>query len=94
MKKTIRWGIIGCGKIAAKFASDLKLVDDAVLYAVAARSYDAAAAFAATHQASKAYDNYTALVQDESVDVIYIAKHHKNKYEHTLIYIENVIAVL
>ncbi len=94
MKKTIRWGIIGCGKIAAKFASDLKLVDDAVLYAVAARSYDAAAAFAATHQASKAYDNYTALVQDESVDVIYIATPHSFHYEHTMLCIAHGKAVL
>jgi len=35
--ETIRWGILGCGRIARKFASDLTLVDGAELSAVAAR---------------------------------------------------------
>jgi predicted dehydrogenase len=37
MAEKIRWGILGCGKIAAKFAADLRLVKDAELFAVASR---------------------------------------------------------
>ena len=35
--KKVKWGIIGLGNIAAQFASDLLLLDDAVLTACASR---------------------------------------------------------
>ncbi len=44
--KTIRWGILGCGKIAKKFAADLKFVKNAELIAVGAREQSTADAFA------------------------------------------------
>ena len=37
MSRKIRWGILGCGNIANKFADDLRWVDDAELMAVASR---------------------------------------------------------
>ena len=39
MDTKIRWGILGCGNIANKFATDLKLVEDAELTAVASRDH-------------------------------------------------------
>ena len=38
--KTIRWGIIGAGKIATKFAKDLSTVSNAKLYAIASRNLE------------------------------------------------------
>ena len=37
--KKIRWGILGCGKIAEKFASDLELSENAALVACASRIF-------------------------------------------------------
>ena len=45
MKSKINWGIIGLGKIANKFASDLLLSKKANLYAVASRDFEKAKLF-------------------------------------------------
>ena len=43
---TLRWGILGAGKIAKAFATDLEQTDRGTLVAVASRSLDKAKAFA------------------------------------------------
>jgi predicted dehydrogenase len=94
MNKTIRWGILGCGKIARKFASDLALVKNAKLFAVAARSTETATEFAKEFNASKAYGSYQELVADSDVDVIYIATPHALHYEHVMLCLQHKKAVL
>jgi predicted dehydrogenase len=90
----IRWGILGCGKIAVKFAQDLKLVEGAELRAVASRDGDRARAFAAEHGAKEALDNYLDLAQHAEVDVIYIATPHSHHHEHSLLCLNRGKAVL
>jgi predicted dehydrogenase len=90
----IRWGILGCGKIANKFASDLKLVMDAELVAVAARDGERARSFAATYNVIHAFDSYEGLVTCPLVDVIYIATPHGFHHEHALLCIRHGKAVL
>ena len=68
-----RFGIIGCGFIASRFAQALKQSDSAQLYAVAARDPARAAEFAQKHGAVKSYGSYTELLEDPEVDCIYIA---------------------
>ena len=46
MDKMINWGILGCGNIANKFATDLQTVSGSVLRAVAAQDLDRAQNFA------------------------------------------------
>jgi len=70
------WGIIGLGTIANTFASDLKLVPKANLYAVASRNIEKAIAFRDTHNASICYSNYNKLANDPDVDIIYISTPH------------------
>ena len=74
--KKIKWGIIGCGNIANKFASDLALIEDAELFAVASRSEKRAREFQLKHHANKSYSNYEELLADEDIDIVYIATPH------------------
>ena len=73
---TVRWGIIGPGRIAARFARDLPHVPGAELVAVASRSPSRAAAFAAEHGIDRTHDSYPAIIADDGVDVLYIATPH------------------
>lgn len=90
----IRWGILGCGRIARKFASDLKLVENAELVACGARSKSSADKFASEFFIKNKHYSYEGLVKDAEVDVIYVATPHSHHYEHTLLCIENNKAVL
>lgn len=83
-KNTINWGIIGLGNIAHQFAKELKLVADAQLIAVASRSKDNANAFAEIHHCPKAYDCYEAILNDETIDILYIATPHDSHAELTI----------
>ena len=94
MAQVIRWGILGCGHIAKKFAADLKLVKDARLVAIGARSSATADAFAAAFPVDAVHYSYEALVADPTVDVIYIATPHSFHYEHTLLCLQHGKAVL
>ena len=90
----IRWGILGCGRIARKFASDLKLVKEAELIACGARNALSADAFAHEFSVKNIHYSYESLVNDDEVDVIYVATPHSHHHEHTLLCIENNKAVL
>lgn len=93
-KKTIKWGIIGLGKIANKFATDLKVVNDAELYAVASRSQDKSDAFAKEYSANKAYNSYEDLAKDNQVDAIYIATPHPFHAAHAIMCLKHKKPVL
>jgi predicted dehydrogenase len=93
-KQKVRWGIIGCGRIARKFAADLKLVKNATLTAVAARTLDNAKKFAKEFKVANAHGSYQDIVNNNEVDVIYIATPHSHHYEHTLLCLNHNKAVL
>ncbi|MBX3241341.1 MAG: Gfo/Idh/MocA family oxidoreductase [Chitinophagaceae bacterium] len=84
MERTINWGILGCGKIAHKFASDLLLVNHTKLLAVASRNKSNAADFASKYGANMSYDNYEALLSHPGIDVIYVATPHGLHHEHVM----------
>ena len=94
MERTVNWGILGCGKIARKFAADLKLVSGARLLAVASRNKNNAENFAKDFEAQNVYDTYQGLVNDANVDVIYIATPHNLHFENTLLCLNHDKAVL
>lgn len=94
MSKHINWGIIGPGKIARKFAADLLLSENAVLYGVASRDPERAKAFSREFQALEYFGSYEALASDPQVDVVYIATPHPFHFIHAMMCLENGKAVL
>ena len=92
--KTVRWGILACGKIAKKFAADLKLVGDGELVAVASRDIERAKQFAAEYPAKHIFGTYEELVNCDEVDVIYVASPHSHHHEHTMLCLKHGKAVL
>src|ERR1700759_3910087 len=92
--KTIRWGILGAGRIARKFATDLKLVEDAELVAVGSRTIESAQEFAAEFPVKHLHSTYEDLARNPDVDVIYVATPHHLHCENTLLCLEHNKAVL
>ncbi len=90
----IKWGIIGLGNIAHKFVTDLLLVPEAELYAVASRNIEKSTDFANHFGAKKAYNSYEALLEDPEVSIVYIATPHHAHYELTLKALRNKKHVL
>ncbi len=77
----IKWGIIGAGNIAHRFADSLEKVNGAVLYAVSNRTIEKAEKFQESHPCEKAYGSYAELLADENIDAVYIALPHKYHLE-------------
>ena len=94
MNKIYKWGIIGPGRIAQKFAAALALVPDATLHAVASKDIDRARQFATTYNAPVFYDNYEALANNDEVDAVYIATPHTFHHAHVLLCLQKNKAVL
>lgn len=94
MSKKINWGIIGLGKIANKFAEDLMLSSDSLLYGVASRERDKAKNFSVKFNSVKYYDSYEELAKDSEIDIIYIATPHAFHFENTMMCLKNNKAVL
>ncbi|WP_309398446.1 aldo/keto reductase [Cerasicoccus maritimus] len=74
--KVFNWGVIGPGNIARKFAAGLDDTDTGVLYAAASRDKARAQKFLDEFGGGQAYDSYQALLDDPTVDAVYIATPH------------------
>lgn len=73
---TLRWGIIGPGSIARRFASQMLYSKTGSVHAIASRDLEKARAFAEEFNAPKGYSSYTELLDDPEVDAVYIATVH------------------
>jgi predicted dehydrogenase len=79
-----RWGVIGPGGIADRFAAAMTMVEEGEIVAVASRSLDRADAYADRHGVSARYDDRAALLADPDVDVVYVATPHAQHEADTL----------
>lgn len=73
-----KWGILGLGEIAERFAAELPLSRSGRLVAVASRSGKRAAEFAALYgtDGTRRFDSYDELLADPDIDAVYIATVH------------------
>ena len=70
--RTIHWGIMGTARIAEKVAEAIHQATGAELTAVASRSIQRAAAWAAEHGVTRSYGSYEELLDDHQLDAVYI----------------------
>jgi predicted dehydrogenase len=76
MGKRYRWGIIGAGHIAHKFADALRRVENAKLQAIASTNAQRAKEFAKKYSIPDIHEGYGKLFSSEAVDIVYIATPH------------------
>lgn len=84
----LRWGILGTGWIASRFAASLRSHTTQQVYAVGSRSRDTADEFAGAVGAPAAYGSYEGLVADPTVDVVYVATPHNFHHAHARLALE------
>jgi len=88
----LRWGVLGTGWVAERFAGALVAGTRQQLYAVGSRSLSTARAFGARHGgrhgAPAAYGSYEDLVVDPDVDVVYVATPHNHHHAHARLALE------
>lgn len=84
----LRWGVLGCGWIADRFATSLRQGTRQEVYAVGSRSLPTARDFAARHGVPGAHGSYEELVADPLVDVVYVATPHNHHHAHARLALE------
>ena len=76
----IRWGILGAGRIADRFAASLELEDNCTLYAISGRNEEKLNAFKEKHPCEKVYLSHEEMLKDPDIDAVYVAvPHHMHK---------------
>ena len=85
MSTDFRWGILASGGIAQAFARDLSYFNNHIVAAVGSRSQESADAFAAEFPGCVAYGSYEDLVNDPSLDAIYVATPHPYHVSNTVL---------
>ncbi|GAB3243816.1 Gfo/Idh/MocA family protein [Kineosporia babensis] len=85
MTEVLRWGIIGTGGIAGRFAADTALLEGSEVVAVGSRTAAKAADFAQANGISTHHGSYPELVADPAVQAVYVATPHPFHAEHALL---------
>jgi len=76
MSSKLSWGILGTGAIARCFADGMAESDTSILTGVASRSSQSANQFAREFGLRRLYVGYDTILQDDSIDAVYISLPH------------------
>jgi len=92
--KTIRWGIVGAGGIARRFAEACKNTPGASLEAIASRTEEKAAKFARELGIARSFGSYEAMAAWDGIDAAYIATPHATHGPFAILFMNHGKAVL
>ena len=81
MDTAFRWGVIGTGIIACKFAEAVATLDDAEIVAASNRTLEKAQRYAERFGIETVYASNAELLADERVDAVYVATLNIQHYE-------------
>ncbi len=86
MKHIVKWGIIGLGNIAHHFAKSFYNLDNAKLVAVASNSKEKLLRFSENYhiKSENLYNSYEEILEDNNLDIIYIALPNNLHFEWAL----------
>lgn len=82
--ESLKWGILGTGKIARRFMQAAFYVPEAQVVAVGSRDKQTAEQFGAQFGVPKRYASYNAVLDDPEVQIVYVATPHSLHAENTL----------
>lgn len=85
----IRFGIVGAGGIAEKFASDIKFVKNAKAVAIASRNLDRANEFKDKFDIEYAFGSYEEMAKSDLIDAVYIAVPHNFHKKQSILFMNN-----
>lgn len=81
MENVFRWGVIGTGIIACKFAEAIGALEDAEIVAVSNRTVSKAEEYAERYGIETVYGSNAELLADERVEAVYVATLNITHYE-------------
>ncbi|BCR35768.1 Gfo/Idh/MocA family protein [Mariniplasma anaerobium] len=90
----IRFGIVGAGGIAEKFATDIKSVKNAKAVAIASRDLERANKFKDKFNLDYAFDSYEKMAESDLIDAVYIATPHSFHKEQSIMFMNHKKHVL
>lgn len=90
----IKWAIVGTGYIAGEFVKGMQEVEDARLAAVMSNDIVSSKAFAARYGCDKVYTNYQKMLEQEEIDVVYVATPNDYHYSYIMGALEKGLHVL
>lgn len=82
MSFRVRWGILGAGYVAARFAADLRFSRTGIVAAVAARRRQRAEALAARFRGARVFADAAEMLSDTAIDAVYVATPNGLHAEH------------
>ncbi len=71
-KNKIRWGILSTASIVPRFIKAMECTEDGSVCAIASRSLEKAEKTAKEYNIENAYDDYHKILEDETIDAVYI----------------------